>query len=112
MTDKDREAFEAQYCEIYPEHELRLQCGNDGNSVLYSTEQATQAYYAFKRGIALTRAHYAPKLTENEALKIARKALTASDRFGVDMLNDVIAALKAAGVQFRDEPNPEPGACQ
>ena len=23
----------------------------------------------------------------------------------------IISALRAAGVQFRDEPNPEPGAC-
>ena len=98
MTDKDREVLEAA---------LRKSHWQNTNTVL-----------AFGDGWQAARAHYAPKLTEKEFTDELNAATIAKWRGGemgttmewISYIKEVVAALRAAGVQFRDEPNPEPGA--
>jgi hypothetical protein len=100
MTNKDREAFEAWWIEKSL-HMLMDKWQNDA------------AWEAWKAA----RAHYAPKLTWDEAVQIAERAAYAAIyeppmRKGFDdahaairlQVNSMVrAALRAAGVKFRDE---------
>jgi hypothetical protein len=104
--DKDRAAFE----EFYGLPRM----DSDGNFKDRRDEAAYKLWQA-------ARDHYAPKLTEAEAVEKAAVALynlehkTQLDKvaeFESYWRKNAQVALRAAGVQFRDEPNPEPGACQ
>jgi hypothetical protein len=82
---------------------------------------------SYEEGVAAgwraARDHYAPKLTEKEAVERAAEAAYESRNGRWNTSSDgqrsvyktearaSIAALRAAGVQFRDKPNPEPGSC-
>ena len=102
MTLMDREALAYACAEL-------LKSGGDA---------ITEA--AFASGWQAARGHYAPKLTFKEAIEKAGDAvekLVSRGCFPGDSEFDYAlemsaAAFRAAGVQFRDEPNPEPGACQ
>ena len=84
MTNKDREAFEtwARSSGV---------AANDRGCDNFFSETMRIAYHAWQAA----RDHYAPRLTESEAIEIIR-------RRGFGPANKV-QMLKAAGVLFREE---------
>jgi len=96
MTDKHPEAFE----KWFPAGRKLLEYPNSGD-----------APTGFKAGWQACAAHYAPKLTEKDAVKIAFNASVGKwTPFGKDTaegwgayMSEIIAALRAAGVRFKEE---------
>jgi hypothetical protein len=89
MTDKDREAFEtwAKSEGYLPKTVTRPYYGD-----VYLAEST---HYAWK-GWQAARDHYAPKLTEKEAVEIVFNHSSIEAK-------SIITALRAAGVQFKEE---------
>lgn len=86
MNDEDREAFEAW---------AKTRWYGDGTT-------GSHDYHAYSIAETVWQAardHYAPKVTEKEAEQLCDQALRMAERPA-----DVIEALKAAGVRFKEEP--------
>ena len=128
MSDQDREAFEAdcQRREVYTGRHREF----SEQYQLYETQLRWMGWQA-------AAAHYAPRLTEAEAVEKAARALAeidcsmqaelrkifnepdedealSADNKWTGYLHEARAALRAAGVRFKEEAssNPEPGSCQ
>lgn len=116
MRDKNREAFEAFISKQYGWNDFR----QDGPG--YFNVEVDDAYDLWQAA----RDHYGPKLTENESVEKAARALAEIDCASQAILRKVFneppvdevrcvnknvnsyiheakAALRAAGVQFKDE---------
>lgn len=103
QQDKDREAFEKVYRELGRMYSLQRKSTESGE--LYVDNQTQEDYEIWQAA----RDHYAPNLTEKEALEKAIKAMAEVDRDDVGSslpeLNYFVyarAALRAVGVRFKD----------
>jgi hypothetical protein len=99
MSDKNRGAFEAVTKAFADNHAwFQTMCSQkmDGHIAEHFWQAA--------------RDRYAPKLTQHEVEIAVGQANVSTEKKPIS--ERVMNALRAAGVQFRDEPNPEPGACQ
>jgi hypothetical protein len=111
MTDKDREAFEA-WCKNTSGYRTE----GKTNPLLNRKEYTTVTTYSAWDAWRAARDHYAPKLIEKEAVRIACNAYANQQKamgYGYypveagsathESLMAVMAALRAAGVQFKEE---------
>jgi hypothetical protein len=101
MTDQYREAFERQIIGEARSHQIGR---HPLHPDVYAVNETTRRYESFKAGVAFARDHYAPKLTEKEAVEKAviyiNEGSCAAER---ETAENVIAALRAAGVRFKEE---------
>ena len=98
MSDRDREAFE----KWFPTGKVLLEDPFSGD-----------APTGFKAGWQAARDHYAPKLTEKEAVEAAEMAIAEARGKDIKLPSHVvtseelgkvaIAALRAAGIRFKEE---------
>src|SRR5690242_9419666 len=105
MSDKDRETFEAWAFEyLKGQYSFYNDATIRDMMMPYKSERRT-----LEAAWQAARAHYAPKLSEKEftdALNIATIEKWRGGSMGTTMewysyIKDVVAALRAAGVQFR-----------
>jgi hypothetical protein len=103
-TDNDREAFETI------SHALRVAMSKADSSA--SVERTYKPAFDALHHLEGAHAHCAPKVTEAEAVDVATKAIHGSALRGVitgqkpamrDGVAHMVAALKAAGVRFKEE---------
>lgn len=105
MSDKDRGSFAFLPCPFCGESEqLRITGGSASCSVvcqccLASGGESDSIIDAVKAWN--TRNHYAPKLTENEAIDLIQKAMF-EEKHTRGYSGTAIDALKAAGVRFKE----------
>jgi len=107
MTDKDREVFESEMHRRNISTEMRKDAwGRD----VYQFSHVEMGWEVWKA----CAAHYAPKLTEKEAVDAAFRAanpliaVVANSSLPANIVRDavqraVVCALKAAGVLFKEE---------
>ena len=101
MTDKDREAFEAwvaiRWHHVKDKPDLSGVRNQWTGQWCYTYAETSSLYAAWQAAPD----HYPPKLTEKEAVEVCRDVYRTAKKG--ELWGGIIAALRAAGVRFREE---------